>query len=417
MRIKVLTLIAIGLAVRLLLIPTAFHGDLNNNYSWGKELVEHGSSGMYERREWSFSAPNQPPLYILTFGGSWLLFKETGNLITTMNRLLPMFPSQLVWFWENLGLSISLKLPGIIADIAIAVVIYTFFKGRKEPEKALALMAAWLLAPVAWYSSAVWGQVDTLVNLFGLLCILALIDKRLPTALMWYTVSVLFKGSLLLFAPFLLLYAMQSKHPLSSWLRGIGLCALITFGVSFPFHPSADVFVWLAKLYSVQILPGEIGFLTANAFNLWWLVDSGKTLDAQLFFGIPARIWGLGMFLTTAVWVGYQMKKKITTASFLLLLIIVQLAGFLLLTRMHERYLFPVFPLGMILVGIAPTFWPYLAALVFLHLANLYSMFWAPGIPWLESIYTYPTIGSIIALAQIGILVMLMRRVRTGYEK
>ncbi len=417
MRIKVLTLIAIGLGIRLLLIPTAFHGDLNNNYSWGKELVERGAVGLYERSEWSYSVPNQPPLYIITFGGSWLFFEKTGALITTLNKSLSVFPSSLVWFWENLGLSISMKLPGIIADIAIAIVIYKFFMHRKENDNALALTAAWLLAPVAWYSSAVWGQVDTLVNLFGLLSILALIQKRLPTALMWYTVSILFKGSLLLFAPFLLLYAIQSKYSLSSWLRAIGLSALVIFSISFPFHPQADVFLWLGKLYGVQILPGEIGFLTANAFNFWWLVDSGKTLDAELFFGIPARIWGLGMFLTVAGWAMYQMFRKLTTASFLLLLIIVQLAGFMLLTRMHERYLFPVFPLGMILVGLTPSFWPYLGALVFLHLANLYSMFWAPGMPWLENMYNFPILGFIIALAQIGILALLIRRVRIKYEK
>ena len=37
----------LALLFRLLLVPLAYHGDLNNNWSWGKVAVTHGLNGFY----------------------------------------------------------------------------------------------------------------------------------------------------------------------------------------------------------------------------------------------------------------------------------------------------------------------------------------------------------------------------------
>jgi hypothetical protein len=119
---KMAVLFFIALTLRLGLVFTAYHGDLNNNISWGTLAVERGLSGFYgssDADDWEYSAPNQPPLSILMFAGVRVVWQVVENVSWWLNNNISIFPSPFIWFWEGRGMILLIKLPGILADLGV----------------------------------------------------------------------------------------------------------------------------------------------------------------------------------------------------------------------------------------------------------------------------------------------------------
>ncbi len=89
---------------------------------------------------------------------------------------------------------------------------------------ALFIASIWLFNPITWYNSAVWGQTDSVVNLLGLLSIFALLNKQLAKSSVFFVLSLLFKGSLVIFLPIIGLVAILQKHSLKEWYKSIAYC-------------------------------------------------------------------------------------------------------------------------------------------------------------------------------------------------
>lgn len=409
----------LGLILRLGVSLVGYHGDLNNNISWGTIAYEKGLNGFYEgsglatksngEKDWPYSAPNQPPLTILTFALCRFVWQHLRDFIWYMNWQLLIFPSRLVWFWDDYGMTLLVKLPSIFADLGIAYLIYRYFKNQKT---GLILSAVWLFNPVIWYNSSVWGQTDSVVNLLGLLAILFLLKKKLPVFAVLFTLSMLFKGSLSTFVPVLFFYALWQKYSVKDWFKAI-LAGLITvLMVSVWFHTAGDLIIWLIDLYMKRILPGEIGFLTANAYNFWWLVDPGKIYDSTLYFGLSARLIGFVIVLAVNAGVIFWLGKKPDHKRLLLSLLIVSLVSFLFMTRIHERYLYPYFPVSTLALGFLPGYWPVYGLFSLIHLINLYNLFWVPGIGPLRNFLMLSWPGYVFSAVNLILFLLSLRQIR-----
>src|SRR3990172_7706602 len=417
---RILTLIFLGaLVLRLSLLFVAYHGDLNNNISWATLAVERGLDGFYDppsqsygEASWPYSAPNQPPLTILMLAATRVIWIGIEKLSWFLNNRFSFFPSTFIWFWEGKGMTLLVKLPSTMADLGIGLLIYKYFAQRNKEKLGFKLSALWLFNPITWYNSAIWGQTDGIVNLLGLIGIFALLNKNLIKFAIFIVLSVLFKGSLAIFAPVLLFVAYTQKYSLKKWLQATIYMLVTAFLVSIWFHPRIDLPVWLINLYRERILPGEIGYLTANAFNFWLLIDSGKRFDSTVYLGLPARLWGFAVVLTGIILVMIWLKRKISERKIFISLIITSLLSFLFLTRIHERYLYPFFPYGTILLGFLPHFWiPYII-LSATHLLNLYHLFWAPPLPWLESLYQNSTFSLLISFVNLFTFAIILRHLK-----
>src|SRR3989344_3497595 len=260
--------LALAFVLRLSLIFSAYHGDLNNNISWGGLGLQRGLNGLYDKIPtggWPYSQPNQPPLYILMFTALSGIWKVVYALALNLNDSFRFFPSAFIWFWEQRGMTLLVKLPSIFADLCIGWMIYRYIIHKTNKSRlAVLLSAIWLFNPLTWYNCAVWGQTDAIVNLFGLLAVFALLNNNLLRFALFFTLSFLFKASLAVFMPVLGMVAIMQKHKLNSWLKAIimSLATVITIGIWF--HPYSDFPMWFVKLYQDRILPGEIGFMTRN---------------------------------------------------------------------------------------------------------------------------------------------------------
>lgn len=414
---KIIILIVLGLTLRLALVLVAHHGDLNNNISWGTLAIERGLVNFYEGRNWPYSSPNQPPLTILTFAGAGYLWQRIENISRFINRRAGLFPSPFIWFWESRGMDLLVKLPGILADLGIALLIYIFSLNQKSKivsrEKVATLLTAvWLFNPIVWYNSAVWGQTDSLVNLFFFAGVLFLIKKDLVRAVIFFVLSLLFKGSLVLFLPLVFTYALFQKYPLKKWLFAFCSSLLVISLISVWFHPRPDLFVWLFNLYQKRIFPGEIGYLTANAFNFWWLVNPGKVLDSIIYFGLPARAWGMIIVSLGLAISLFWLKRKPSSKRLFFSFCLISLIAFLFMTRIHERYLYPFFlPATVLLGSVFGMIIPY-AILSVSHLLNLYHLFWAPGIPTLVNLYNFSGFPVALSIINIAVFLYLLRFLR-----
>lgn len=416
---KLFFIIIVAFVFRLFLIPSAHHGDLNNNISWGIQARENGLRGLYEKKEWKYSAPNQPPLYILTFASFTYFYEPLSSFFWKINYSLSVFPSKIIWFWETNGMDFLVKLPAIIADLGIGILIFTYFKRKKRIKIAFLLTVLWLFHPLTWYNSAVWGQTDAIVNFFGIAAIFSLLGVfwkkrfRLETFAFLMTLSLLFKASLALFLPIIFVYVLLQKFSLAAWLRSISISALCVFFVSIWFHPEIDFSLWFVSLWQNRILPGEIGYLTANAFNFWWLIDPGKTLDSTVFLGLAVRSWGLiivSAAMSIVIKTLLQAKKKIKHANLFFALALVAVLVFLFMTRIHERYLYPFFPIGTILLGFIPNFWIPYVLLSITYLANMYHLFWIPDVYFFKNLYEQSYFANSLAIINILSFLYLFRK-------
>jgi hypothetical protein len=247
--------------------------------------------------------------------------------------------------------------------------------------------------------------------MLGLISIVFLLKKDLLKSTLFFTTSILFKPSLVVFLPIMSIIWVLQKHQIKDWAISFLASSSLIILVSFWFHSRLDFPIWLINLYSQKILPGEIGYLTANAFNLWYLINPGKVLDSTKFLGIQARIIGYLLWSAVVLIVLIKSKKELTKEKkIFMLLAISSLSAFLFFTRIHERYLYPFFPITTILIGFMPEMITAYVTLSAVFLLNMYNLFWAPGIPFLQNTLSNtqtPIVLSFINLLIFGLVFIL----------
>lgn len=148
--------------------------------------------------------------------------------------------------------------------------------------------------------------------------------------------------------------------------------------------------------------------ITAFALNGWWLIFKphiaiglptdlfsfseikliGAPLSSTRIFGISLNTWGI------LLWCGailpfihklYQRRNmSFSFKNISLSLSVAVLLAFLLLPRMHERYMFPVFPLLAVVVGLTGKLHVEYIIFSILHMMNLYLVWHPYMVPFLS---------------------------------
>jgi len=89
--------------------------------------------------------------------------------------------------------------------------------------------------------------------------------------------------------------------------------------------------------------------------------------------------------------------------------VLIALSSFMFLTNMHERYLYPAFPYLSILVGEGIISFGWYFVISFIHLLNLYNLWFYPRINFLINFLEFGGIVKIFSLTLLFLLFFLFR--------
>jgi 4-amino-4-deoxy-L-arabinose transferase-like glycosyltransferase len=440
-------LLILGLAFRLIiaaLLPgSGFKVDIDSFSYWAQNLASQGLFGFYDRPFFHDYTPGY--LYVLWFVG------VVGGLIGDAVRL----------FGQSFGLVDLLKVAPIVGDVTLAYLAWSMAREMGASERAARIGAFILVVnPVTWVDSVLWGQVDSVGVVFLLLALRELWRDRPERSAILAMLAALIKPQLAILIPIVAVVTIRRAlwpdggygdddpneivaaggTPWERRVRGpirivtTGLAGLLTaIAVSLPFGLSLPGLV-------AQIFKTAAGYpyLSVNAYNPWalvsqdghgvaadrvWVCDStvvpsgpievrigdwlvysapASTLSCANGFMIgpfPALLVGTVLLLVAGAIVVWLVARRPDRRTMLVGLAVLAVAFFVLPTRVHERYLFPLVGIGAVLAAVSVRWRLAYVAASAAMLANMYAVLTTlypnnPGISdWLRvgDVVTSPT--------------------------
>lgn len=377
-----------------------WHPDLNNHADWGIRFFEYGPAKFYapESNVWNFTWPNQPPGTMYMFAGVRKVFEFTFNLFWNINLKIPLFPSSIISYFETNLYPALLKLPAILADFGIAYLIY------KWTNKKWASLV-WLINPVVWYNSTVWGQYDSVINFFALASFYLLNRKNLTLSALALAFSLYIKASLLIFVPIWVAVAIAHKFRIRDYIFTVFAGFTFITIITLPFS-SGNPILWLLNLYQYKIFVQQLHFITANAFNLWaGLTSIYEKSDSLILMGLTFQTWGFILYALAYTPLLINAFKAINTKNIIWILSLVSFGSFILLTNMHERYIYPLFPYLTILLASGYVKKWYYIAISTISLLGMYHLWFVPRI---EPVVTFLSFGDRLMPRILGFVMFAM---------
>ncbi len=382
----------LAVLIRVVLLPTeGMRGDLDLFAGWVHRLATDVPLGNAFDLELTFG-----PVMAYLF---WLI-----------GLLVPLFQSPVTA--ADPVAAAAIKLPAVIADLAIAGTLAWALRARPGVAVAAALGVA--LVPVTWYVSAWWGQFESIYTFFGLLAAVLALRGRWAAAGVALALALGTKPQAL---PFIVPLAAFALARLGSRRAGVPIAAAaVAFAVLWlPFIPDGGPAAYLATIGSLQ--GDELAVLSLRAWNPWWIIQSTAVGNAFLTDSTPVLgpltprhigylAAGLGM---AGVFV--LLQRAATPRNLLLGLAAAVLLAFCLLTTMHERYSFAavVFLAALLADRRLVIAWVILAATVSL---NLFAARPPTGLPgsWIPIDGPLGIAGSAVITSVAVVSLLLLRR-------
>ncbi len=153
---------------------SGFRSDLDLFRFWADDLATNGPFGFYDRGFFADYTPGY--LYAL-----WLV-GVVGHLLG--------------------GIADLIKLPAMLTDVALGLVVYLMARDLGVGERRATLAGAVVvLNPITWFDSVIWGQVDSFGTVFLLLAVRELWRARTERAAILAVVAALVKPQLAILVP------------------------------------------------------------------------------------------------------------------------------------------------------------------------------------------------------------------------
>jgi len=421
-----------GALIRGAALPGPGTGDLTIWKIWSYNAARKGVGEMYgvggtplERRELDYAGAtavvDYPPLALYELGAA----------------------GQAYWIWSHrrfpnaTPLNVFVKLPGLAAEVGLAVLLFTLVRAHLGVAAARLVAAAYWLNPAALFDASILGYLDAQY-------VLPAVAALAAAALGWPTLAgaliaaaILTKAQGLFIAPAVALAIWTTggadKRIARVWSAAAGGVA-VSIAVVAPVVAAGG---WPNMLQALGRLAHH-DMLSANATNLWWVIGyllrvrySVHDIGLWAAVAAPARILGIqrvidigypdprtiGIALTAAaaawaLWTAYQSAVR-NPQSAIDLWLLSALAGFTvhayatLSAQVHENHLFAAVPLLVLASAGRRAFWPIclgVSAVVALNL-NLFYGF-GEGIGFaLPRAITIVDLTVIVALVNCSLLV------------
>lgn len=365
-----------ALLIRLIFSFLVWHPDVNNHIDWGIRFWDYGAKNFYSSNIWNSTWPNQPPGTIYIYAGVKKLYDFVFSIFWLINIKIPIFPSNIIFFLDDNLYPALLKLPSILTDFGIAYLIYKSVNNKKMAKLGALI---WLFNPAIWYNSALWGQTDSVIAFFVFLSFYLLSKNKPILSVLAFALSVYIKASLLIFVPIYIILFLMKRYNFRVILASL-LISLIVVGVLTVPFAKGNPFVWLYNLYQGKVFVQQLQVITANAFNIWATIATIHERPHTLLLGpLTYQVWGNILFFASYVFIVISFVKS-KTKNIFWLLSMVAFSSFMLLTNMHERYIYPFFPFFTVVAMSNRKLLPVYLAISAISLLNLYNFWWYPKI-------------------------------------
>lgn len=378
--ILIALILLLGFLIRYYFAPqfVTESGDIRLYAEWGEKLVKYNAANFYEYPVWFYAPPNYPPLLSLIYGTAFWLF-ERRYVIAQLHNLIKIPPAIFIKFFYTHGYFVLLKLPGILADLGVSLLIYKFIlEISKKTKMALLGLLFYLLNPVSIFLSSIWGQTDSLIALLGLISFYTLYKGKIVLSLPLLFTSLYIKPNWGVFIPLYIFLLFAVKPKLKQLIIG-GLISLLIFILTTSIF-SRNIFDFTQWLFTQRILPTAVVAHKASisAFNLYTIfLRMDFHPDNLLLLGaIPLNIFGYASFFLVNIIVFLTLsRRKIRLESITLSLFVVGFGAYLFLTNMLERYFFAAFTPLIILIFSKPKLFIYGVLINIAVFANVFYAF------------------------------------------
>ncbi len=330
---RLIGLLVLGLLVRLLFIRSGgFSIDVGDFQGWASQLTTTPLASFYNGAGFA----DYPPGYLYVL---WVVGHVYAALAPNGNP----------------GLFVALvKAPAILMDLVDAALLYALVRRYATEAWALGAAAFFALNPAAIFVSAAWGQVDSVsggLALLGIYLMVRAADDDADTP--WFVVeawlalaaSILVKPQAAVLIPLFIAFAFASRERLRiralATLGGIAASFALAVVAARPFHPSGSIgglFTWLYGIYAGGY--NGYSFNSVNAFNLWTVARPFWQADTQTVAFLSQHAWGWLLFAGAAGLIVWRYLQERTRESFVEASALLAFGFFILMTRMHERYVF-----------------------------------------------------------------------------
>ncbi len=325
-----ISLILISLIIRIYLSQFEGYGsDIWLFKTWSRAAYYNEFQDFYSS-VWS----DYPPfyIYILWFVGFiYKFFSSSFDISTT-------------------AFTIMIKSPANIIDIITSFLIFMIVKKYTEFRTALLIMLSYLFNPAIIYNSAIWGQVDSVNTFFILLALMFMESEKSELAGASMAVAILTKPQSLLLLPLIVILLVKSQKPFRI-VRASIVSIAVFISLTLPFYLKSlkitDVLVKIIRPYTTGY--NEYSYTSLNAFNLWAFPGFWKPDDTPFLF-LSYKTWSYILFGILFIYVLYVTVKTRDNRIIYFASAVLFFGFFMLFTRVHERYLFPMFaPLAIMM--------------------------------------------------------------------
>lgn len=316
-------LLLLGLLMRLPLLPvdTRTTADLAAFRTWARMVHAQGITTIYDG-----TRINYPPVLLYAF--------DAGGQV---EAYLPAASRA-----GDAILTALIKLPSVLADILTAWLIAFWVRQRQSAVLGVLACGLYLFNPAIWYVSAHWGQADSVYTLFLIASLVALARGGLFPAWIAYTLALGTKMQSIAIAPLLFTVTLV-KHGIRGLAGGVAIGILVAAVLTAPWLITGRIANVLQASFT---LPTRIPQVDVSGYNLWYLLLGGdiRGVGSELYPpNLPlsyqqiavAMFGALVLLVVRLVWRQRARAPAVPAA-------VLSMGLFMLLTEIHERYMFPV---------------------------------------------------------------------------